>query len=216
MDSSKTLDWLNSIDAWLFDLDGTLVDSTACVIAAWQNWCPRHGLNADDVIHKAHGRRALDSVKLLLPHANHDEEVAILEDLECNLTDGLVVIDGAHTLLSRISSRPWAIVTSGSIRVASHRTNYTRLPLPPVLVCADDVVHGKPDPEGYLLAAKRLNVPPSKCVVVEDAVAGIRAGKTAGMRVIAVATTHAPHELMEADYVCESLSELLDNLIETH
>jgi mannitol-1-/sugar-/sorbitol-6-phosphatase len=202
--------WADVRKAWLFDLDGTLIDSGACIAAAWSAWCQKHGLNAENVIHEAYGRRAADSMRFILPESDVDAEVAFLEDMECELVEGLVVAPGAHLLLEQISVNPWAIVTSGSNRVATHRIEHTRLRIPPVLISADDVSNGKPDPEGYLLAASRLNVNPTDCIVVEDAVAGIRAGKSAGMKVIAVASTHSVKELVEADYVCESLIRLTD------
>ncbi len=212
MESDKSLKLIADGKAWLFDLDGTLIDSAACVIAAWSTWCQRHGLKAEEVIHKAHGMRTVDSLKLLVPDANIDEEVAFIEDLECELVEGLIAVTGAHLLLEHVSESPWAIVTSGSNRLATFRIKYTKLPQPKTLVTGDDVTKGKPDPEGYLLAARRLNVKPADCIVVEDAVAGIRAGKSAGMKVIAVATTHSAEELIEADYVCQSLAALVDSI----
>lgn len=205
-------EWETNCKAWLFDLDGTLIDSALCVETAWRRWCDRHALNAEKIISEAHGRRTVDSLKIILPQWDLDPEIKYLEDLECELVDGLTVAPGAHQLLEAVSGQPWAIVTSGSTRLATHRINHTGLPQPPVLISADHVLNGKPDPEGYLAAAKALDVAPADCIVVEDAPAGVCAGKSAGMKVIAVASTHPAKELVGADYVCASLIQLLTGI----
>ena len=151
--------WIANDKAWLFDLDGTLVDSAACIAAAWRTWCQRHNLNVEEVIQKAHGRRSCDTVKLLIPDSDLDQEVVFLEDLECELVEGLGALPGAHRLLEHVGNSPWAIVTSGSNRIATHRIQYAHLPKPTVLISADDVANGKPDPEGYLLADDLISPP---------------------------------------------------------
>jgi mannitol-1-/sugar-/sorbitol-6-phosphatase len=204
--------WAGSKKAWLFDLDGTLIDSMSCIEIAWKIWCQSHGLKVEDVMHQAHGKRTADSLKIILPSGNLAEETAFMENLECELVEGLVAIPSARQLLETISGNPWAIVTSGSKRLATHRIEHTGIPKPKVLINGDDVTNGKPNPEGYLMAANRLNIRPSDCIVVEDAVAGVRAGKAAGMTVVAVAFTHSVEELQEADHIYESLAQLTEDI----
>ena len=186
--------------AVLFDLDGTLVDSRECIDIAYQAWCDEHGLDLREVLEKAHGRRTIDSVKLLVPHCDPLVEAQKLEDLECVAIKGLVAISGADALLNNLLSTHWAIVTSGSRRLASHRLSYCGIQAPPVFITADDVTRGKPDPEGYKKAADMLGVAYEDCVVFEDAPAGIEAARAAHMRSIAMPTTHALDALADADY----------------
>ena len=115
---------------------------------------------------------------------------------------------GAHALLSALPADRWAVVTSGDRPVAEHRLRHVGLPVPAVMVCGDEVAHGKPDPEGYLAAAAKLGIAPAGCIVVEDAPSGIEAAHNAGMRVLAVASTHKPEELRAADVVIDALSAL--------
>src|SRR5690606_1782193 len=134
----------------------------------------------DYVIRVAHGRRTLETIRLVAPHLPAEEESARLAAHEALQTEGIYKIPGARELLSSISG-PWGVVTSGPRPVATLRIRHTALPFPPVLVCADDVRAGKPEPEGYLTAASRLGVNPSDCIVVEDAPPGIEAARQAGM-----------------------------------
>ncbi|MBA4076335.1 MAG: hypothetical protein C0508_14930 [Cyanobacteria bacterium PR.023] len=192
--------------AILSDLDGTLVDSTICVDYAVAAWAEEHNLHLGDLVEKAHGRRTIDIVQMFTPDADIDAEVKHLEDLETSCTKGLVPIDGAVELLSRLSPHHFAVVTSGSHRLATHRLTHTKLPIPRVFITADDVTLGKPNPEPYILAANRLGLEPKDCVVFEDSPNGIKAAKQAGMRVIAIAVRSADHNITEADYVVHDLT----------
>jgi sugar-phosphatase len=116
--------------------------------------------------------------------------------------------------LQSLPSKQWAIVTSGSLRVASARLNYARLPRPDVFITADDIRAGKPAPDGYLLAAHRLQVNPADCIVVEDAPAGIEAGKAAGMKVIGITSSHSKEELRQADVVVRQLADIKIHIAE--
>lgn len=127
---------------------------------------------------------------------------------EASTIEGVFEIRGARELLLSLPQGTWAIVTSGSRSVATLRIRHTGLLLPDVLICADEVLRGKPDPEGYLSAAKRLGVSPSACVVIEDAPAGVEAARAAGMRAIAVSGTCAPEALSIADYTIPNVSAL--------
>jgi sugar-phosphatase len=195
-------------DAILFDLDGVLVDSATRVEETWNQWARRHGLDPARVIEVAHGRRTLETVKLVAPHLAATEEIANLEANESSNTDGVFEVDGARELLGRLPPDCWAIVTSGTRAIATLRIRHTRLPMPQVLVCADEIEHGKPHPEGYLTAAARLGVAPEQCVVIEDAPAGLEAARAAGMRSIGVRGTYPAKALGMADATIPSLKVL--------
>lgn len=194
--------------AVIFDLDGVLVDSTACIERHWQLWAAKHKLDLETVLNAAHGRRTIETVRLVAPHLDSVVEAAQLETDEAFDTDGVVEIKGAAELLRSLPSHLWAIATSGTRDTATTRINHTGLPMPIVLVTANDVTRGKPDPEPYLLAAKGLGMAPGECVVLEDAPAGIQAALSAGMRVIAVATTHSTTELTNADIIAKCIADI--------
>ena len=192
--------------ALLIDLDGTLVDSSGPVRRVWYAFAARHGLDADAVNQFAHGRPSRESVRLLAPDADHAAEAALVERTEVEDTHGVRALPGAHELLA--SRLPLAIVTSCSTALAHARLQAAALAVPDVLVSADHVQQGKPDPTCFLLAAQRLNVPAAQCVVFEDAPAGIEAGRAAGAVVIALRTTHSDDHLTRADVVVDDLAAL--------
>jgi sugar-phosphatase len=195
-------------DAVLFDLDGVLIDSTSCITRHWEAWARRHGLDLATVMQAAHGVRTIETMRLVAPHLDVEAEAARFTAREVADTDGVVVIDGAAQLLSGLPQDAWAIVTSGSDELARARLARAGLPVPDTLVTADDVRLGKPDPEPYLVGAERLGIPVARCVVVEDAPAGIEAARAAGMRVIGVASTHAPGALLGIAAIASQLSDL--------
>lgn len=199
--------------AILFDLDGVLVDSAECVEGTWRRWAEANRLDAGRVIKHAHGRRTIETVQLVAPHLAAKEEVARLAASESTQTAGVYQIPGARDFLASLPAQ-WAIVTSGIRSVATLRIRHTKLPFPPVLVCADEITAGKPDPEGYLTAANRLRVEPAECVVVEDAPPGIEAARRAGMRAIAVLGTYPSSALAKADTIVESVASLSVHLNE--
>jgi len=194
--------------AILFDLDGVLVNSAELVERTWRAWAVRHQLDADKVIAVAHGRRTLETVRIIAPQLNVDAEVAALESSEMITSEGVYEIPGARELLEMLPSERWAVVTSGIRAVAEFRIRHTGLPMPSVMICAEDLSRGKPDPEGYLTAAMRLGQPPRDCIVIEDAPAGIEAAHNAGMRAIAIAATYPPEQLSSAELVVERLADL--------
>jgi sugar-phosphatase len=197
----------------LFDLDGVLVDSARCVEHTWRQWAARHGLDPDAIIAVAHGRRTLETIPEVAPHLDVATEVAALEAIESTTTDGVYEIPGARALLEQLPPDRWAIVTSGARSVATLRIRHTGLPMPRVLVCADEIAHGKPHPEGYLTAAARLGVLPDDCVVIEDAPAGVDAARAAGMRCIGIAGTFPAEALARADLVIPNLAALPSELV---
>ena len=195
-------------DALLFDLDGVLVDSTANVERHWRDWATSNGLDAARILSVVHGRRAIDSIREQAPHLDAERELATLVEAEMRDTKGILGFDGAAELLASIPRGRWAIVTSGTHGVASARLHAAGLPVPEVLITADRVARGKPDPEGYLAAANALGSAPSRCIVVEDAPVGVEAAKRAGMKCVAIASTHDAAELSGATVVARTLLEV--------
>lgn len=176
---------------FLFDLDGTLIDSLPVVELAWGNWARRHGVPEAEVLNFIHGKQAIISLHHFMPGQSEEtiqHEYRLLERFEAETIDGVNALPGARELLNDLNrlQLPWAIVTSGSLQVASARVRAGRLPTPPVLITAEQVPRGKPQPDPYLLGAKTLGLRPAECIVVEDAIAGIQSGLAAGCPVIAV------------------------------
>jgi sugar-phosphatase len=193
-------------DALLVDLDGTLVDSTLPVRRVWGEFAQRHGLEPEEVHHFAHGRPSRETIRLLIPDADQEAERAIIEATEVTDTRGIHALPGAAAVLA--CTRPMAIVTSCSTALATARLRAAGLRVPPLLVSSDGLERGKPDPACFLLGARRVGVDPSRCVVLEDAPAGIRAGQAAGASVIALRTTHGDDDLREADAIVDDLASL--------
>jgi mannitol-1-/sugar-/sorbitol-6-phosphatase len=184
--------------ALLIDLDGVLIDSTPAVARVWTQWSLEHGLDPDEVVAHAHGRPSVTTIREFLPHSDYEAEDREVERREINDLGGVVPLPGALELLASLPADRWTIVTSGTRALAEVRIRAAGLPLPRTFITASDVVHGKPDPEPYLKAASILGFISSDCVVLEDAPAGIRAGKAAGARVIALRTTVAEPLLRDA------------------
>lgn len=198
---------------FLFDLDGTLVDSLPVVERAWCRWADRFGIDHDEVLGFIHGKQAITSLRHFMAgrdEADIQREFYALEKIEAEDTDGVVALPGALALLEQLNAAdvPWAIVTSGSLPVASARIRAAGLPQPKVLVTAEQVAKGKPQPDAYLLGAQRLALQPEVCVVVEDAPAGIEAGLAAGCRVIAVNAPQGTPRLDEVDFAISRLDKL--------
>jgi len=196
--------------AVLFDLDGVLVDSTPAVARAWAGWAREHGFEPDEVVKKAHGRPSISTIRELLPHADHAAEDREMERREIADVEGVVPLPGAMELLQALPLERWAIVTSCTRALAGVRIDAAGLPKPKHLITATDVKHGKPDPEPYLAGARILALPASECIVIEDAPAGIRAGKAAGARVLALRTTASDAELQQAsaDWIVNDCADL--------
>ncbi|MFH8441071.1 HAD-IA family hydrolase [Streptomyces sp. NPDC018026] len=167
--------------ALLFDMDGTLVDSTAAVQRTWRRFAARHGLDPAAVLAGAHGQRTAETVAAHAPPGTDTAaETAWLVAQDIADTSGTVALPGAAELLAALPRGRWALVTSAGRELAERRMAAAGLPLPDVVVAAEDVRRGKPDPEGYLAAAGRLGVDPRATVVFEDAELGLRAGRAAG------------------------------------
>ena len=194
----------------LFDLDGVLVDSTPAVARVWSWWARKHGFDPDEVVKKAHGRPSMATIRELLPNADHDAENREVERREIADIEGVVPLPGAVELLQALPRDRWAIVTSCTRPLADVRITVAGLPKPKYLVTSTDVKHGKPDPEPYLKGAELLIVSASECIVIEDAPAGVRAGKAAGARVLALRSTASDAELQEAgaDWIIDDCAKL--------
>jgi len=195
----------------LFDLDGVLIDSNPAVDRVWSVWAARHGFNPDEVIRKAHGRPSLTTLREYLPEelalAEHEELVRQeIADIE-----GIVPMPGAMNLLGAIPVERWAVVTSGTYELATTRIRAAGLPTPKNLITASDIQRGKPDPEPYIKGAALVGFAARECVVVEDAGAGVRAGKAAGARVIGVrgpTESEATLRAAGADWLVDSCADV--------
>ncbi len=195
----------------LFDMDGVLVRSTSGDERCWTRWAERHRLTASFDLTKTHGRRAADTIREHLPHISEAELKQHLSDLDAFAEEeqiGVTAFPGAGELLSSIPSHRWTIVTSASERMMRSRLASVGIVSPRSAVGGDRVTKGKPDPEGYLRRAALLSRLPHECLVVEDAPAGIQAGRSAGCPVLAVASSHDVAELRQADWIVASLDQI--------
>jgi sugar-phosphatase len=195
------------VDALLFDMDGTLIDSTASVLRGWKVLAEEFAIPADRFAAvPRHGRPAVEILRELVDPERVDRAAARLDELEISDVDGIVPLPGAVALLSAAPAGTLAVVTSAGRGLATARLRAAGLTAP-VLVTADDVARGKPDPEPFLLGAELLGAKPARCLVLEDAPAGLAAGRAAGAACIAVAATHHAGDL-DADVVVPDLSAL--------
>lgn len=201
------------IHAILSDLDGVLVDSGETIETTWATWAVSRGIDPERLRGRIHGRPAGDVIRELAPHLDADAEGVAVTQMDI---DGppAKLLDGARRLLNDDLGVAVAVVTSCPDALAHVRLEAGGLRVPDVLVTADRVAHGKPDPEGYRLAATELGVDPAHAVAFEDAPAGIAAAKAAGARVIGITTTHPREELLEAgaDDTAASVADALAKL----
>jgi sugar-phosphatase len=194
--------------AILFDLDGVLVDSTLSVERQWRIWAREQGISGDKVMAVAHGVRTIEVIRAVAPHLDAEEEVRKLEGREADDHEGVTTMPGAFELVGSIPIGCWGVVTSGTRLLATERLHLFGIPIPRVMVTADDVANGKPHPEPYLKGAELLGANPADCLVIEDAPAGIQSAHGAGMRVIALSSTYAASALGEADVVISRLERI--------
>jgi len=201
--------------ALLFDLDGVLIDSTPAVARVWQRWALEHGFDPAAVVRMAHGRPSRTTIRQLIPAADLDPALLDKEDREVERReiedlDGVVLLPGASRLLNGLPPDRWTIATSCTRRLAEVRLRAAGLPVPTNMITSSDVKIGKPDPEPFLKAAAKLGVAAKDCIVLEDAPAGVRAGKAAGARVIAFLTTMPRHDLEDAgaDWIVQDCTNI--------
>jgi sugar-phosphatase len=197
-----------SCAAILFDLDGVLVDSTRAVDREWREWARRKGVDGNAVMAIAHGVRTIEVIRRVAPHLDADAEAWEIENEEANDQQGVCVMPGAAALVHSIPEGRWGVVTSGTRLLASARLRFCGLPVPKVLVTADDVSHGKPHPEPYLKGAELLGFKTADCLVVEDAPAGIQSARAGGFKVVGITSTYPASKLSEADAVVAGLEQI--------
>jgi mannitol-1-/sugar-/sorbitol-6-phosphatase len=196
------------VSAVLFDLDGVLVESRESTERAWLAWASKNQVDEAELRAAMHGVRSADVVRALRPDLDAVAEAGEIERRQAEDVDGLRAVLGAVAALRALKGDRVAVVTSGTRPLALARLAAAGVEPPAVVVFAGDVERGKPDPEGYLTAARRLGVDPAEALVVEDAPQGIEAAKAAGAATVGVTSTHAAEELGGADFVLGSLEEL--------
>lgn len=177
--------------AFLFDMDGTVLNSIAAAERIWSAWAVRHGVNVETFLPTIHGVRAIDTItRLNLPGVDAEAQAAFITEAEIEDVEGIVEIPGAAAFLKSLPADRWAMVTSAPRDLALRRMAAAGIPEPAVMVTAEDVTAGKPDPAGYRLAAKRLGLEPADCLIFEDATVGIQAAEAAGASLMIITTTH--------------------------
>jgi sugar-phosphatase len=181
--------------AFLFDMDGTVLNSIAAAERIWTTWALRHGIDVPSFLPTIHGARAIDTVNRQgLPGVDAEAEAAWVTQAEVEDVEGIVEVSGAAQFLKSLPARQWAIVTSAPRELALRRMAAAGIPEPEVLVTAQDVSAGKPDPAGYLLAAQRLGFDVTDCLIFEDASVGIQAAEASGADLVVITSTH-PHPI---------------------
>ncbi|RPD66747.1 phosphatase [Lentinus tigrinus ALCF2SS1-7] len=212
-------------DAILFDMDGTLVDSTDGVVGAWELFAEVYpGLDVTQVLSSSHGVRTVENLERFCGVTDPDElerearrfEDAIVAESKKNGRQGIVALPGVREIMKELGPHcklpkpKWAICTSATISYASAALKAAGVPVPDVFVVSEDVEKGKPEPDPYLLGAKRAGVDPARCLVVEDAPAGVRSGRAAGCKTLGLITSHTREQLEEAqpDYLVSNLSKV--------
>jgi len=199
--------------AFLFDMDGTLLNSIAAAERVWSIWAKNHGLEVAAFLATIHGARAIDTItRQALPGVDPEVEAEWITQAEINDVEGVVAIPGAVTFLNSLPDAQWALVTSAPRELALRRLQAAGIAPPAIMVTAEDVAIGKPNPDCYVLGARRLGVPVQDCLVFEDATVGIRAGEAAGADVMVVTSTHHAPMLTEHSSIdgYEQLSVLRD------
>ncbi|MFJ2710972.1 HAD-IA family hydrolase [Pseudomonas sp. NPDC087346] len=177
--------------AFLFDMDGTVLNSIAAAERVWSAWAVRHGVDVETFLPTIHGARAIDTInRLNLPGVDAEAQAAFIAQAEIDDVEGIIEIPGAQAFLNSLPANRWAMVTSAPRDLALRRMAAAGISEPAVMVTAEDVTAGKPDPAGYRLAAKRLGLEVGECLIFEDAAVGIQAAEAAGAALLVVTTTH--------------------------
>lgn len=191
---TKTLD----SKAFIFDLDGTLIDTTAMVVKYWTDFANQYNLDVEKILETSHGRRTIETLQRWKPEIATVEYVNDLEGRLAKEMDGVIILPGVRELIANIKTEDWTVNTAGTHIMATTRLSQFGIPVPKEMATGDKLKFGKPHPEGYLLAAKYINRDPKDCIVFEDAPAGVMAAIAAGMQCIACTTTHTVDQLKEA------------------
>ena len=189
--SAQTSVFDRAFAAFLFDMDGTVLNSIAAAERIWSAWAVRHRVDVETFLPTIHGARAIDTItRLNLPGVNAEQQAAFITAAEIEDVEGIVEIPGAAAFLRDLPKDRWAMVTSAPRDLALRRMAAAGIAEPAVMITAEDVTAGKPDPSGYLLAAKKLGVEPADCLIFEDAAVGIQAAEAAGAALMIITTTH--------------------------
>ena len=192
----------------LFDMDGVLISSIGSVERTWEKWALARGLDPAATIATVHGRRAIESVRLLRPDLDDQAELEWLEQMELEDNVGLSMLGGVRFILEALPEKYWTVVTSATERLARSRMELAGIPVPARIVSADVVTDGKPHPEPYLRGAQILGLAPADCLVIEDSASGAQAGHAAGCKVLATLFSHSLESLIDADWVVRSLEDV--------
>ena len=192
----------------LFDMDGILVSSMGSVERSWSKWAGMRGIDPEYACRIAHGVRAIETVARLRPDLDPRQELALIEQIEIDDTEGLSVLPGVHALLRALPTQQWTVVTSATPRLARVRMELAGITPPARFISADDVAEGKPNPAPYLAGARLLGFAPGECVVFEDAESGTKAGRGGGCTVVATTVSHPIDALGAAHYLIESLEQV--------
>ncbi len=192
----------------LFDMDGVLVSSLGSVERTWEKWAIARGIDPAVAIRTAHGRRAIETVRLLRPDLNDVEELEWLERMEIDDKVGLETLAGVERILEQLPEKYWTVVTSATEKLARSRMEHGGIRVPARIVSADMVTRGKPDPEPYRKGAELLGLSPADCLVIEDSASGANAGHAAGCKVLATLYSHSLESLRDADWVVRSLDDV--------
>jgi mannitol-1-/sugar-/sorbitol-6-phosphatase len=192
----------------LFDMDGVLVSSLGSVERSWGKWALSRGVDPELAIRTAHGRRAIETVRLLRPDLNDAAELEWIEGVEIADTAGLDILAGVCPILNALPQKFWTVVTSATNRLARSRMAQGGVPVPARIVSAEMVAHGKPHPEPYLKGAEILGLAPADCLVIEDSASGAEAGHAAGCKVLATLFSHSLESLADADWIVRSLEDV--------
>ncbi len=194
-----------TVQGILFDMDGILVSSLGSVERSWAKWGAMRGVDSAKAMLTAHGKRAIETIRLLRPDLNDEEELAVIEQIEIDDTEGMQVLPQVPELLASLPAGSWTVCTSATKRLARVRMEHVGLTVPEQFISAEMVAHGKPHPEPYLQGAALLGFAPERCLVIEDAPAGCAAGKAAGCMVLGTLFSHSAQQLAAADYLVDSL-----------
>jgi len=190
----------------LFDMDGVLISSLGSVERSWTRWAEMRGIDPGFALSIVHGRRSIETVALLRPDLDAGAENRIIEQLEIDDRKGVTALPGVLDLLTALPAGTWTVVTSATRPLARVRLTAAGIPASGLIITADDVVKGKPDPAPYLAGAALLGLPPAECVVIEDASSGVRAGRAAGCTVVATTFSHSIESLDAANYIVPDLT----------
>jgi len=203
--SGMTADFKVRIKGILFDMDGVLVSSIGSVERSWTKWALEVGLDPEEAIAKAHGRRSIDSVRAMRPDLDAVEENRKILNWEIEDQEGVEQLAGVSALIAQLPATVWTVVTSAARSLAVARMGAAGIAPPAKFISGDEVNKGKPDPEPYRKGAELLGFDPQDCLVIEDAVSGATAGRAAGCKVLATTLSHSIESLIAADWIVETL-----------